>query len=835
MEDLVTAATTGTVDAPDPARGGARRAPRRSRTCSRSTIIYFTYPNPDGWRRGTYRHRRLRLDLPALQRQRRRPQPRLHRHRLQLPRLLGRLGARDARLQGLLPRRARRRRDVPGRRRPPRPAVRRRALLHAAAARPARPRQGHAHPRDGEADQPRPVRGHEVEPAHQGERRGLRRRRRAARRPPLGAVCPQIYAQTWGSVYDTINYTTTGTLGDWFDSTERPRTPTASTTRCRSRTSTSRSASSSDTEQLHVAGNKAIIFAHLADILDAAHGGRSTRPARRATCPTSASRAPRRQTTLGAAAGHRSRRPTSSTQLATARRPDGHGVYAFTVERSSRAGGTGSSTAACASTATGAELPGRRHRLGRGCSVQCQHCDDHVGAEDADRGRVDHRRRGLQPVARSTSRPARSPRSTCPTRSTPTRRQAAAGASGARWCSTLDTSALPAARPVRIDVDFSPGPATDDGNTGRRRGAAAARPTTSPTPTSSRTSTSTSPTTRTKFQHGRPAQGHRRRRSRWPACTRSCSPTSCCRATAARGGATGPKTADKTFAGTTTGHAPGQGPERASAQRPRSTDKFDFTIPASDDNAAMTVHIEWRLEHDRLGPVRAAQEAGRRHFADVGSSAQSLTIYEERRPRRTRRRATTASLAVFCSGDPTRRLRRARSRSAAAASPARCGTSAYTDAEKDAWVAKLQEYARRRQPRPHRQGAAPGCPSWCPRSRAAQINRQTVYVGQIDGDPLQGRRLRRRRRLRDRGAHARPIRCSRTSTSPARASTPASGARLFEPTPLGFAIQDADGRRRVPRAPVRRRREGVHGRRRPRRRDVGRRPARATPCRSPTA
>ncbi|MEA2479271.1 MAG: hypothetical protein QOJ07_1193, partial [Thermoleophilaceae bacterium] len=34
----------------------------------------------------------------------------------------------------------------------------------------------------------------------------------------LGTACAKIYGQTWGSVYDTINYTTTGALGDYFDS-----------------------------------------------------------------------------------------------------------------------------------------------------------------------------------------------------------------------------------------------------------------------------------------------------------------------------------------------------------------------------------------------------------------------------------------------------------------------------------------------------------------------------------------------------------------------------------------------------------------------------------------
>lgn len=85
--------------------------------------------------------------------------------------------------------------------------------------------------------------------------------------PTLGTACAKVYAQTWGTVYDTINYTTTGALGDWFDSSiglhaegidnEMSFSHLDKDTRF-----------DPHTEQLHVAGNKAIIFSHIAQFLD---------------------------------------------------------------------------------------------------------------------------------------------------------------------------------------------------------------------------------------------------------------------------------------------------------------------------------------------------------------------------------------------------------------------------------------------------------------------------------------------------------------------------------------------------------------------------------------
>ncbi|MFL5780028.1 MAG: M14 family zinc carboxypeptidase, partial [Thermoleophilaceae bacterium] len=82
-----------------------------------------------------------------------------------------------------------------------------------------------------------------------------------------GDTCAKIYGQTWGTVYDTINYTTTGALGDWFDS---PIGLDANGI------DNEMSFSHLDknivfdphTEQLHVAGNKALINAQLTRMLD---------------------------------------------------------------------------------------------------------------------------------------------------------------------------------------------------------------------------------------------------------------------------------------------------------------------------------------------------------------------------------------------------------------------------------------------------------------------------------------------------------------------------------------------------------------------------------------
>src|SRR4051794_12880803 len=83
---------------------------------------------------------------------------------------------------------------------------------------------------------------------------------------PVGTPCSKIYAQTWGSVYDTINYTTTGALGDWFD---------ASIGLNADGVDNEMSFSHLDRniifdphgEQMHVDGNKALLYAQITQLI----------------------------------------------------------------------------------------------------------------------------------------------------------------------------------------------------------------------------------------------------------------------------------------------------------------------------------------------------------------------------------------------------------------------------------------------------------------------------------------------------------------------------------------------------------------------------------------
>jgi hypothetical protein len=82
----------------------------------------------------------------------------------------------------------------------------------------------------------------------------------------LGSTCTGMYGQTWGTVYDTINYTTTGALGDWFDSTVGLNADGIDNEMSFSHLDRN-VAFEPHTEQLHVDGNKSLIYAHLAEIL----------------------------------------------------------------------------------------------------------------------------------------------------------------------------------------------------------------------------------------------------------------------------------------------------------------------------------------------------------------------------------------------------------------------------------------------------------------------------------------------------------------------------------------------------------------------------------------
>ena len=119
--------------------------------------------------------------------------------------------------------------------------------------------------------------------------------------------------QTWGTVYDTINYTTTGALGDWFDSSVGLGADGIDNEMSFSHLDKN-IVFDPHTEQLHVDGNKALIYAHLAEIVDRRSPGRSTPGRRKGFVPNERLTREEQVTSrrrAAAAGADRVRRPTS--------------------------------------------------------------------------------------------------------------------------------------------------------------------------------------------------------------------------------------------------------------------------------------------------------------------------------------------------------------------------------------------------------------------------------------------------------------------------------------------------------------------------------------------
>ena len=279
---------------------------------------------------------------------------------------------------------------------------------------------------------------------------------------PVGTICPQIYAQTWGSVYDTINYTTTGTTGDWFDSNIGLNADGIDNEMSFSHLDKQIRFDQRD-EQLHVAGNKAIIFAHLADII-APVTGQFDAPGAMGYVPNK--RLTRAETSNQPAppANTQAQDPVSGTALPSPAE-EGAAVFAFEVKRTAPQGNTpGIFNGGMNVKATGGNLQG----VGSGSVklfVQCQGCDDHVGASDAtpDDWVTVAEDYNQSPVY------AQSGAIASVNLPDPFYTDATGKRVPVRWRALVSTSPLgitnlPSLGPVAIDVTFEQDAVTDDGN-----------------------------------------------------------------------------------------------------------------------------------------------------------------------------------------------------------------------------------------------------------------------------------------------------------------------------------------------------------------------------------
>jgi hypothetical protein len=266
----------------------------------------------------------------------------------------------------------------------------------------------------------------------------------------IGDNCAKIYGQTWGTVYDTINYTTAGTLGDWFDS---------STGLGADGIDNEMSFSHLDknivfdphTEQMHVDGNKALIYAHVSSMLNPA-SGRFDAPGRKGYVPN---------TRLKRSARSAPPPPEGTVPQATVGPENFAGTYSFKVKEGDQPPGGADGGKKIFNGGMRIDVRGLNAQ-GVGASavslaVQCRGCDKHreraaqAGDEWVTVGE-DFNQSPLYAQAGLTVA-INNPQTTFTDK--------AGKPQPVEWRAVLSPG-----EPASVEIHFSSGPAADDGNTG---------------------------------------------------------------------------------------------------------------------------------------------------------------------------------------------------------------------------------------------------------------------------------------------------------------------------------------------------------------------------------
>ena len=260
----------------------------------------------------------------------------------------------------------------------------------------------------------------------------------------LADACGQMYGQNWGTVYDTINYTTTGALGDWFDSRAGLNADGIDNEMSFSHLDRNINFEPT-TEQLHVDGNKGLIYAHLAEIL-----GRKVRSfkskGRKGYVPLPRVKRKEKRTGTGAPPGTSPQEDID--ELVPASSPE-QVIYEFEVKRDAKTYNGGMRIEITQPNAQGVQPGALVHQL----RVQCMGCDRHPGVEEDDEWITvaeDYNQSGAYAQAGITAA-VNDPQPS--------------GEDGkpVKWRAVVDNPAGPA---VRVHVDFTSGRATLDGETG---------------------------------------------------------------------------------------------------------------------------------------------------------------------------------------------------------------------------------------------------------------------------------------------------------------------------------------------------------------------------------
>jgi len=572
---------------------------------------------------------------------------------------------------------------------------------------------------------------------------------------PVGTPCSKIYGQTWGSVYDTINYTTTGALGDYFDSSVGLGADGIDNEMSFSHLDKNITFDP-HTEQLHVDGNKALIYAHLAELAHPAVGLFDA-PGRKGYVPG------RR-----VAAGARDAQPIPPgtkahdpiDRGAADLQPDPDGIVIPITKEGESIGGPGIYNGGMRVDVRTSNVQG----IGTGTvtlAVQCKGCDRHRSTEPgADDEWVtvaeDYNQSPVYAQAGVTAA-VNEP-------------QAEGGGKNVEWRAVVSQQAgLP-----NMHVEFTQGLATTDGNTGggvpsRQRAYDVAN----------------TDFFRELDRHVlEPAEDFdtvdpdavikgRQSLAGFESVVLADDPLPGYKGPyGGRERPTGPKTADKDFSGTASPPAADVGPGVV----PGSTHEEPFTIGSNDGNGSVKIRIDWANQTNDFDMyVEREEDDGSRTRVGQSTSTQGTTNFEEVTLPEPAPGKYVVQVFNYASADPAFTGKISFTPLAAASSD----TGAFTVAEKNRWAAKLVEYVEGGGNLVLTDGALQLLPELTGIKDNA-VNKQTVYAGQTtfataNGKPTNGDRL------------------ARFVAQPGARFNSGNRRQMFEPTPLGFAIQSQSG------------------------------------------
>jgi hypothetical protein len=582
----------------------------------------------------------------------------------------------------------------------------------------------------------------------------------------VAVLCGPIYGQTWGTVYDTINYTTTGTLGDWFDSRVGLNADGIDNEMAFSHLDRN-IVFDPHGEQMHVDGNKALIYGHVADMLAPAATPTFDAPGPNGYVPNV--RLVRQEQVVQDDPKKKAEPQADYEGLRGTADPNEGGqiVVPFTVyERKHKGKVAGIQNGGMRVDVTATNVQGIANAFVT-LKVQCYGCDEHAGVEEEGWVTVaeDFNQSELYFQAGLTAavnRPAGSP-------------------DGVAWRALVSPGTLEA----RVDVDFTSGPATSDGTTGGDEAPRLAGYDVANTDFFADLNRFI-PDPAKQFQQVDPRKVISGEQSLAGLKSLVLADDALPGYTGLYDGErapTGPPTAGFTFE-ERTATTPGDG-LGAACRTPTSVDVHpDFTIGENDANKSMTVRIEWgtpAFDWDLF--VQRKNAAG---GYDTVGSATSFNIL------------TGLPSEQVVVRDPVPGVYRIEVVNCTAIDPNYTGTvtfealpppgaadtGAYTAAEKDAWFDRVRSYVEGGGNLVLTDGALKGLQELAP-VPASAITKQTVYAGQITFAT---------------GTRA----VDQTLADPLN-STPESvrqpGARFntgmrrqtYEPTPLGFSIQNANG------------------------------------------